>query len=267
MCKELLYSKLLVESVRSKSTGEFHYVYVVVSKDKPNYFYFGKHSTHNLNDGYLGSSGDKDWNLLERTLYPVAFFNTDREAVEYETFVLQKYDLKNNSYCINKNNNDYLEGGWNRGISINEEYRDYVKHLYVIEKLSITKISNKLGLSKGSVMVLLKQSGVILRENRTTSYGDEYWKKHIHNECERRGLEVVHIPSKVSKWSKVKVYCECGGEKEVFVSGLKLGDTCCRRASKLGDKNPMRNKTPHNKGIKKCSPSSFSSNSSESSFF
>ena len=73
MYKELLYSKLLVESVRSKSTGEFHYVYVVVSKEKPNYFYFGKHSTHNLNDGYLGSSADKDWNLLERNLYPIAF--------------------------------------------------------------------------------------------------------------------------------------------------------------------------------------------------
>ena len=52
MHKELLYSKLLVESVRSKSTGEFHYVYVVISEEKPNYFYVGKHSTDNLNDKY-----------------------------------------------------------------------------------------------------------------------------------------------------------------------------------------------------------------------
>jgi hypothetical protein len=36
--------------------------------------------------------------------------------------------------------------------------------------------------------------------------------------------------------------------KEVLVSGLKLGDTCCRKSSKLGDKNPMKNKVPHNKG-------------------
>ena len=49
------------------------------------------------------------------------------------------------------------------------------------KKLSITKIGNKIGLSKGSVMVLLKQAKVILRENRTTSYGDEYWKSHIHS--------------------------------------------------------------------------------------
>jgi hypothetical protein len=33
-------------------------------------------------------------------------------------------------------------------------------------------------------MVLLKQAKVILRENRTTSYGDEYWKNHIHQEVE-----------------------------------------------------------------------------------
>ena len=100
-------------------------------------------------------------------------------------------------------------------------------------------------------MVLLRQSGVKLRENRTTSYGDEYWKNHIHSECERRGLKVVYIPPKVSKWSKVKVYCECSGEKEILVSGLKLGNTCCRKSSKLGDKNPMKGKVPHNKGKKK----------------
>jgi hypothetical protein len=256
MYKELLYSKLLVESVRSKSTGEFHYVYVVVSEEKPDYFYFGKHSTHNLNDGYLGSSADKDWNLLKRTLYPIAFFNTDIDAIMYETIVLQKYDLKNNPFCINKVNNDYLKGGWNRGISVNDEHRDYVKYLYEEKNLSITKISNQIGLSKGSVMVLLKQAKVILRENRTTSYGDEYWKNHIHSECKRRGLDVIFIPSKLSKWSKVKVSCKCGGEKEVLVSGLKLGDACCKRASKLGNKNPMKNKTPHNKGKRKCSSSS-----------
>lgn len=266
MHKELLYSKLLVESVRSNSTGEFHYVYVVISQEKPDYFYFGKHSTHNLNDGYLGSSSDENWNSLKRTLYPVAFFETDEEAIQYETLVLQKYDLKNHPFAINKVNNDYVEGGWNRGMSINEEHRDYVKHLYVDKNLSITKISNQIGLSKGSVMVLLKQAKVILRENRTTSYGDEYWKNHIHSECERRGLKVVYIPPRLSKWSKVKVYCECGGEREVLVTGLKLGDTCCRRSSKLDDKNPMRNKPPHNKGKRKCSPSSSSSNSSECSF-
>jgi predicted HTH domain antitoxin len=256
MYKELLYSKLLVESVRSKSTGEFHYVYVVVSEEKPDYFYFGKHSTHNLNDGYLGSSADKDWNSLERTLYPIAFFDTDDGAIQYETLVLQKYDLKNHPYCINKVNNDYLMGGWNRGISINDEHRDYVKYLYEEKNLSITKISNQIGLSKGSIMVLLKQAKVLLRENRTTSYGDEYWKSHIHNECWRRGLEVVSIPPRVTKWSKVKVYCKCGGEREVLVTGLKLGQTCCRHFSKQGDKNPMRNKTPHNKGKRKCLPSS-----------
>lgn len=166
---------------------------------------------------------------------------------------MQKYDLKNHPYCINKVNNDYLMGGWNRGISINEEHRDYVKYLYEEEKLSITKIGNKIGLSKGSVMVLLKQAKVILRENRTTSYGDEYWKEHIHSECKRRGLTVVYMPSRLSKWSKVKVYCDCGGEREVLVTGLKLGQTCCRHSAKEGLTNPMSGKVPHNKGKRKCS--------------
>jgi hypothetical protein len=252
MYKELLYSKLLVESVRSKSTGEFHYVYVVISEEKPNYFYVGKHSTNNLNDKYLGSSRDMDWNCLSRKLYPVAFFQTDQEAYDYETFILKTYNLKDNPYCINKSNNEFdiSVGGWNKGISIHEDKRNIATKLYS-NGLSTTEVAKELEISKGSAMVLLRQSGVKLRENRTTSYGDEYWKNHIHKECERRGLEVVYIPPKVSKWSKVKVSCECSGVREVLVSGLKLGDTCCRKSSKLGSKNPMKGKVPHNKGKKK----------------
>jgi hypothetical protein len=79
MHKELLYSKLLVESVRSKSTGEFHYVYVVISEEKPNYFYVGKHSTDNLNDKYLGSSSRYGLEFFNRKLYPVAFFEQTKK--------------------------------------------------------------------------------------------------------------------------------------------------------------------------------------------
>jgi hypothetical protein len=189
--------------------------------------------------------------VLTETLYPIAFFESDKGAVDYETNVLQTYDLKNNPLCINKTNNDYFEGGWNRGISINEQYREYARNLYENEKLSITKIANKIGLSKGSVMVLLKQAKVILRENRTTSYGDKYWRDHITQECQRRGLIVVYIPTRITKWSKVKVYCDCGGEREVLVTGLKMGQTCCRHFSKQGDRNPMKGKVPPNKGKKR----------------
>lgn len=249
MNKELLYSKLLVENVRSKSTGKFHYVYVVVSEERPDYFYFGKHSTDNLNDGYLGSSRDEEWNSLKRILYPVAFFETDQEAYDYETHILQTFNLKENLYCINKTNNDFVfsKGGWNKGISIHEDKRDVASKLYS-DGLSTTEVAKELGISKGSAMVLIKQSGIKLRENRTTSYGNEYWKNHIHKECERRGMKVIHIPLKISKWSKIKVYCDCGGEREILVSGLKLGQTCCRNFSKQGERNPMKGKPPHNKG-------------------
>lgn len=58
------------------------------------------------------------------------------------------------------------------------------------------------------------------------------------------------MPPRLSKWSKVRVHCECGGEREVLVTGLKLGQTCCRHFSKQGERNPRKNKTAHNKGKK-----------------
>ena len=65
--------------------------------------------------------------------------------------------------------------------------------------------------------------------------------------CENRGLEYGGEIRTHTKREKIKVYCECSGEREVLVSGLKYSNYCCRRRAKLGENNPAHQKHPGTK--------------------
>lgn len=69
--------------------------------------------------------------------------------------------------------------------------------------------------------------------------------------CSNRGLEYRGEDRNYTKREKVKVYCNCSGERELLVSGLQYGKVCCPRKAKTGENNPSYNKEPWNKG-KKC---------------
>jgi len=69
--------------------------------------------------------------------------------------------------------------------------------------------------------------------------------------CENRKLEYRGENRNHTKREKIKVYCECFGEREILVCGLKSGNVCCLKKAKLGENNPAYNKSPWNKG-KKC---------------
>ena len=79
------------------------------------------------------------------------------------------------------------------------------------------------------------------------TYDPDYLKKL----CENRGLQYRGETRVHAKREKIKIYCECSGERQVLVSGLKYSTSCCPRRSKLGENNPAHKKSPWNKG-KKC---------------
>lgn len=68
--------------------------------------------------------------------------------------------------------------------------------------------------------------------------------------CQNRGLEYRGEPRTHTKRERIKVYCECSGEREVLVCGLRKGVLCCRKKAKLGENNPNYQKPTWNKGIK-----------------
>jgi len=69
--------------------------------------------------------------------------------------------------------------------------------------------------------------------------------------CDNRGLEYMGENRTHTRRERVKVYCECSGEREILVCGLNSGGVCCPRKAKLGENNPAYKKSPWNKG-KKC---------------
>lgn len=90
---------------------KYHYIYQTKNliNDKT---YIGRHSTNNLNDGYVGSG-----TMLKRAInkygkenfvcIPMCYFDTYEEAVEEEKFLVTL------EYCKDPNNYNIVQGGLN----------------------------------------------------------------------------------------------------------------------------------------------------------
>ncbi len=90
---------------------KYHYVYQTKNLINGK-TYIGRHSTNNLNDGYIGSG-----KMLKRAIQkygkenfvciPMCYFDTYEESVDEEKFLVTR------EYCKDKNNYNIVEGGSN----------------------------------------------------------------------------------------------------------------------------------------------------------
>ena len=90
---------------------KYHYVYQTKNLINGK-TYIGRHSTNNLNDGYIGSG-----KMLKRAIkkygkenfecIAMCYFDTYEESVEEEKFLVTR------EYCKNSNNYNIVEGGSN----------------------------------------------------------------------------------------------------------------------------------------------------------
>ena len=87
----------------NKST-KYHYFYKITN-NLNGHFYYGVHNTNNLNDGYMGSGkrlhyAYKKYGIENFTKEILKYFNTTKEAFEYEAEVVNE-NLINNPSCYN----------------------------------------------------------------------------------------------------------------------------------------------------------------------
>jgi len=82
----------------------YHFTYRVTFEGT-RFYYYGLHSTKNLNDGYLGSPWTNKWcwDLYEATLTPLEFFDTREEASALEHRLIRVYI--NDPLCLNAHTN------------------------------------------------------------------------------------------------------------------------------------------------------------------
>ena len=77
----------------------------------------------------------------------------------------------------------------------------------------------------------------------------------VISECDRRGLELIHLPEKlVRRSTDVIVSCPCTGQRNMSIRNFivtyeKGGEAfCCKRKSKVGKNNPAFGKPTWNAG-------------------
>ena len=108
---------------------KFNYVYKTTNLIN-NKFYYGIHSTNDLEDGYIGSG-----TLLKKAIKKygknnfvkeiLIFYNTREEALFAERLIITEHDL-NNEMCYNMKNGG--EGGAAKGRMVTEETRNKISN-------------------------------------------------------------------------------------------------------------------------------------------
>lgn len=112
----------------------YHFVYKTIRINTP-FYYYGVHSTNNLNDGYLGSgyhllNAIRKYGKENFSREIIKFFDTHDLALKYENKILTK-ELLDDKYCYN-----ILQGG--RGSK--EQHTKSTR-----QKISIAMMGNKNG--------------------------------------------------------------------------------------------------------------------------
>jgi len=114
--------------------NKYHYFYKITNNIS-NKFYFGKHSTYNIYDGYRGSGTDLkiDYNRYDISTFTMTildFFNTADEAYKKEERIVTK-ELVEDSNCYNIN-----LGGSHGLIYHNSKTKDKLSKAHTGKKLS-----------------------------------------------------------------------------------------------------------------------------------
>lgn len=184
--------------------SKFHYFYKITNNIN-NHFYYGIHSTNNLDDGYMGSGSRlkrayKKYGIENFTKEILKYFNTREELAQYELEIVneeliadpncynisgggEKWNTINTVSCIDENGNrirvykdDFYKNGYKTATSdkpnINRGKAYYVNNngkIIVVPKKDDDFYINKLGYTK---RVTFKNKILVKDKNGNTSMVD-----------------------------------------------------------------------------------------------
>ena len=196
------------------SDGKYHYFYKIVNTIN-DYYYYGIHSTDNINDNYKGSgfrlrNAYKKYGLQKFTKYILRFFDTRKDLLKYEKEIVTQ-ELCNEESCYN------IAIGGNGKESLLISVRDNNNNLVQISRTEFVNNPNKYKHhSKGRIVL---NNGVVHKyvlPNELDKYLSEGWVKG----------EIEHITTNkinIKKENKQKFISESELDKYLSEGWVKGG--------------------------------------------
>lgn len=175
---------------------KFNYIYLIRNNTN-NKIYIGKHSTDNLDDGYMGSG-----KIIKRAIKKEGDENFTKEILSYadtlktlnflERFYIKKYKARNSD--IGYNLTDGGDGGaWNKGVPAKLESKIKMSKAHIGKKRGSMSDETKHKLSvinKGKCLsdeVKLKMSNS--RKGKTRKPFTDEHRKHMSESAKQRTCE------------------------------------------------------------------------------
>ena len=180
---------------------KYHYFYKIIN-NLNKHFYYGVHSTNNLNDGYMGSGkrlhyAYKKYGIENFNKEIIKFFNTSKEAYEYESeIVTESLISQEDCYNIVPGGN----GGWEY---LNKNFRhvkDNDGNYLFVSKDDLRYLSGELIIrDKGISRPTMKNHFVAKDKNNKFYYISKNDPRYLNGELVMFAKDTIIVKDKNNK--------------------------------------------------------------------
>jgi len=197
---------------------KYHFVYITRRIGTP-YYYYGVHSTNNINDGYIGSgyhflNAVRKYGKESFSREIIKFFESHDEALKFENEIITKEVLED-EYCYN------IQHG---GKGSKDEHSLSTK-----EKMSLSAKERKIPQETRNK---LKES----MKRKIELYG------YYHSEETRKRISETLKSKDMGKYNKGRIQTESERNKRSISLKLAYKEGRHKKSDLSGDKNPMYGK-------------------------
>lgn len=230
---------------------KYHYVYEITNNAN-NKKYIGKHSTDNLEDGYMGSGkivASLPKNLLTKRI--IEYCDSEAQAYEREKYWIQYYDAYNNREYYNLdeggvgNSTQEMKDRWKNGVYDSTSFRQKLSETMAYRMRTDTNLIQKRQEGWQNWWDNMSEEE---RENwkRSGEKNGMYGKSHSEeskqkNRLSQPGLEIVYCDEESDK-----IFYGLG--EAAKWAGLKAGTTigrCINGKQKTAGKHPVTGQKCH----------------------